>query len=143
MLRQMRAVGVNAVLMGGDGIASDEFAALGGPAVEGTLMTFGRDPRRRPEARAVMEKLRARNVELRGYVFHSYAAVEIIRQAMEAAKSPEPGKVAEAMHSGRTFPTVLGPISYDKKGDITQRDYVIYVWKKDATGKMNFVELDQ
>jgi branched-chain amino acid transport system substrate-binding protein len=26
--------------------------------------------------------------------------------------------------------TVLGPISYDKKGDITRLDYVFYVWKK-------------
>ena len=36
------------------------------------------------------------------------------------------------MHSGMKFKTVLGDISYDKKGDRTNLDYVMYIWKKDA-----------
>ena len=36
------------------------------------------------------------------------------------------------MHSGKKFKTVIGDITYDKKGDITRLDYVMYVWKKDA-----------
>ncbi|MBR7508607.1 ABC transporter substrate-binding protein, partial [Mycobacterium tuberculosis] len=40
IVRQMRDQGVTAVLMSGDGITTDEFAAIGGPGVEGTLMTF-------------------------------------------------------------------------------------------------------
>ena len=44
------------------------------------------------------------------------------------------------MHSGMHFKTVLGDISYDKKGDITKLDYVMYIWKKDASGKINYVE---
>jgi branched-chain amino acid transport system substrate-binding protein len=35
--------------------------------------------------------------------------------------------VAEALHSG-TWDTVLGKISFDKKGDVTQSDYVFYIW---------------
>ena len=50
IVRQMRDQGVKAVMMGGDGIATDEFAAIGGPGVEGTLMTFGPDPRKNPAA---------------------------------------------------------------------------------------------
>src|SRR5262249_43231290 len=46
IVRQMRDQGVNAVLMGGDGITSDEYATIGGPGVEGTLMTYGPDPRK-------------------------------------------------------------------------------------------------
>ena len=46
LVRQLRDQGVKAPVMGGDGIASDEFAAIGGPGVEGTLMTFGPDPRK-------------------------------------------------------------------------------------------------
>jgi branched-chain amino acid transport system substrate-binding protein len=39
------------------------------------------------------------------------------------------------------FNTVLGPLSYDKKGDITKLDYVMYIWKKDAkSGKITYVE---
>ena len=44
IVRQMRDQGVKAPLMGGDGITSDEFATVGGPGVEGTLMTFAPGP---------------------------------------------------------------------------------------------------
>ena len=143
IVRQMRDQGVTAVLMGGDGITSDEFAAIGGPGVEGTLMTYGPDPRKRPEAKAVVDKFRAKNFEPEAYTLYSYAAVQIIKQAAEEAKSLDPKKVAEIMHSGRKFSTVIGDISYDKKGDVTRLDYVMYVWKKDPSGKITYAEIGQ
>jgi len=143
IVRQMRDQGVNAVLMGGDGITSDEFATIGGPGVEGTLMTYGPDPRKRPEAQAIVQKFRAKNFEPESYTLYSYAAVQIIKQAAEAANSLEPRKVAETIKSGRTFPTVIGDLSFDSKGDITRLDYVMYVWKKDATGKITYAEIEQ
>ena len=39
IVRQMRDQGVQTVLMGGDGISNSEFAAIGGDAAAGTLMT--------------------------------------------------------------------------------------------------------
>ena len=51
IVRQMRDQGVKAPLMGGDGITSDEFASVGGPGVEGSLMTYGPDPRNNPTPR--------------------------------------------------------------------------------------------
>jgi branched-chain amino acid transport system substrate-binding protein len=138
--RQMRDQGVKAPLMGGDGITSDEFAAIGGPAVEGTLMTYGPDPRNNPAAKAVVQKFRDKKFEPEAYTLYSYAVVEIYKQAAEAAKSLDPKKVAEKMHSGMTFKTVLGDISYDKKGDRTSLDYVMYIWKKNSAGKITYVE---
>ena len=140
IVRQMRDQGVKAPLMGGDGITSDEFASVGGPGVEGTLMTYGPDPRSKPEAKKVVEEFRAKKFEPEAYTLYSYAGVQIIKQAAEAAKSLDPKKVAEKMHSGMHFKTVLGDISYDKKGDITKLDYVMYIWKKDASGKVTYVE---
>jgi len=140
IVRQMRDQGVKAPLMGGDGITSDEFASVGGPGVEGTLMTYGPDPRNKPEAKKAVEEFRANKFEPEAYTLYSYAGVQIIKQAAEAAKSLDPKKVAEKMHSGMHFETVLGDISYDKKGDITKLDYVMYVWKKDASGKITYVE---
>jgi len=140
IVRQMRDQGVKAPMMGGDGITSDEFASIGGPGVEGTLMTYGPDPRNRPDAKKVVEEFRTKKFEPEAYTLYSYAGVQIIKQAAEAAKSLEPKKVAEKMHSGMTFKTVLGDISYDKKGDITKLDYVMYIWKKDPSGKINYVE---
>ncbi|HET9904713.1 MAG TPA: branched-chain amino acid ABC transporter substrate-binding protein [Xanthobacteraceae bacterium] len=140
IVRQMRDQGVKAPLMGGDGITSDEFAAIGGPGVEGTLMTYGPDPRKRPEAKEVVERFRKKNFEPESYTLYSYAAVQIIKQAAEAAKSLDPKKVAEQMRSGMTFKTVIGDVSYDKKGDVTRLDYVMYIWKKNAQGKITYVE---
>ena len=88
-----------------------------------------------------MEKFRAKKFEPEAYTLYSYAAVQIIKQAAEAAKSLDPKKVAEVMQSGKKFKTVIGDISYDKKGDITRLDYVMYVWKKDADGKITYVEI--
>jgi len=142
IVRQMRDQGVTAPLMGGDGITSDEFAAVGGPGVEGTLMTYGPDPRNKPEAKAIVEEFRHRPqpFEPEAYTLYSYAGVQVIKQAAEAAKSLDPKKVAEKMHSGMKFKTVLGDLSFDKKGDITKLDYVMYIWTKDASGKVTYVE---
>lgn len=62
--------------MSGDGITSDESASIGGPGVEGTLMTFPPDPRNRPEAKAIVERFRAKKFEPESYTLYSYAAVE-------------------------------------------------------------------
>ena len=140
IVRQMRDQGVQAVMMSGDGITSDEFASIGGPGVEGTLMTFPPDPRKRPEAAAVVKRFEAKNFNPEAYTLYSYAAVEIVKQAAEQAKSLDPKKIAEVMHSGKPFKTVIGDIAYDKKGDITRPDYTIYTWKKGPDGKITYTE---
>ncbi|MGI8527327.1 MAG: branched-chain amino acid ABC transporter substrate-binding protein [Pseudolabrys sp.] len=141
IVRQMRDAGVKAPMMGGDGITTDEFAQIGGPGTEGTLMTYGPDATKNPAAKDVVAKFKAKNFNPEAYTLYSYAAVEIIKQAAEAAKSLDPKKVAEKMHSGMKFKTVIGDISYDKKGDLTKLDYVMYIWKKDASGKITYVEM--
>lgn len=142
LVRQMRDQGVKAVLMGADGITSDEFASIGGPGVEGTLMTFAPDPRKRADAKEVIEKFRAKKFEPEAYTLYSYASVQIIQQAAEAAKSLDPKKVAAQIKSGQKFKTVLGELSFDKKGDITRPDYVMYVWKKGKDGKITYEEIE-
>jgi branched-chain amino acid transport system substrate-binding protein len=140
IVRQMRAGGVGAVLISGDGITSDEFATIGGPGVEGTLMTFGPDPRKRPEARAVMQKFRSRNFEPEGYTLYSYAAMQVIKQAVEAAQSFDARRVAAQMSANMKFQTVIGDFGYNGKGDVTRLDYVIYTWKKGSDGKITYSE---
>ena len=140
LVRQMRDQGVKSILMSGDGIATDEFAAIAGPGAEGTLMTFGPDPSKRPEAAPVLAKFAAKKFKPETYTLYSYAALEIIKQAAEAAKSLDPRKVAEEMHKGAIYKTVIGDIGYDKKGDITRTDYVMYTWKKLPDGKLTFVQ---
>jgi branched-chain amino acid transport system substrate-binding protein len=141
IIRQMRDQGMKTVMISGDGITDTEFAAIGGPGVEGTLMTFGPEPRKNPNATDAVAAFKAKGFEPQGYTLYSYAGVQIIKQAAEKANSLDPKKVAAAMHSGMPFHTVIGDISYDKKGDRTTVDYVWYVWKKGADGKIGFEQL--
>ena len=87
LVRQLRDQGVKAPVMGGDGIASDEFAAIGGPGVEGTLMTFGPDPRKNPAAAEVVKAFSAKNINPEAYTLYAYAAMQVIAAAAADAKS--------------------------------------------------------
>lgn len=140
ILRQMREQGLNAVFMSGDGIASDEFAAIAGPAAEGTLMTFGPDPQKLPDAKEVIQRFEAREYKPEAYTLYSYAAVQIIKQAIEATKSVDPKTVAAYMRTGVTFNTVIGPLAFDEKGDIKQVGYVLYTWVKQPDGRITYVQ---
>jgi branched-chain amino acid transport system substrate-binding protein len=152
ILRQMRAQGVKAPMMGGDGITDDEFAAIAGPGAEGTLMTFSPDPRTNPANKKIVDVFRKRGFEPQAYTLYSYASVQVIKQAAEAVKSLDPKKIAAYMHSGKTFKTVLGDIAFDKKGDLTndgyivngkKKDrYVLYIWRKGPGGRITYFEAE-
>ena len=141
LVRQMRDQGMSTILMGGDGIASEEYAQIGGPASEGTLMTFPPDPRLNPSAASVVKAFEAKKFNPETYTLYSYAAVQVMKQAADAAKSVDPEAMAKVMHSGMTFKTVVGDIAYDKKGDITRADYVVYRWQKGPDGKITYKQL--
>jgi branched-chain amino acid transport system substrate-binding protein len=129
ILRQMRDQGLKTVLMAGDALADKEFASITGPAAEGVLFTFGPDPRKKASAKAIVDKFKAKNVDPEGYTLYTYAAFQIWVAAAKKANSTDGKKVAAALKGGK-WDTVLGPIAYDKKGDITVVDYVVYQWDK-------------
>lgn len=140
ILRQMRSAGVEAIMMGGDGIATNEFAQLGGPGTEGSLMTFGPDPQKRPEAQAVLAKFAARNFKPEAYTLYSYAAVQVIAEAAKAIGSVDPAKIAAELHTGKTYKTVIGDLAFDAKGDVTRIDYVMYTWRKQPDGSITYIQ---
>ena len=138
IVRQMRDQGLNAPLMSGDGIVSSEFPSIAGPGSEGTLVTFGPDPRKNPAAAEVVARFRAANIDPEAYTLYSYAAVQILKAAIEGAGSTDPKKVAAFMRAGRPFKTVIGDIAFDKKGDITRSDYIVYAWRKAPNGTITY-----
>ena len=91
-------------------------------------MTFSPDPRANPEAAQVVKKFKAAGIEPEGYVLYSYAALEVFEQAALDAGSTDYKKVLKAMKNNK-FKTVLGVLSFDKKGDVTLPGYVFYEWK--------------
>ena len=140
IVRQMRDQGIKAPMMSGDGITTDEFAAIGGAGVEGTLMTFGPDARKNPAAAEVVKKFAAKNINPEAYTLYAYAGMQVIAAAAADAKSLDPKKIAEATKAGKAFKTVIGDLAYNKKGDITRLDYVMYTWKKGADGKITYIQ---
>lgn len=131
ILRQMRDQGLKTILMAGDALADKEYASITGPAGEGTLFTFGPDPREKPTAKKIVDAFKAKNIDPEGYTLYTYAAMQVWSQAAKKAGTTDPKKVMETMKAGK-WDTVIGPIEYDAKGDIKQLDYVVYKW--DAKG---------
>ncbi|HML08406.1 MAG TPA: branched-chain amino acid ABC transporter substrate-binding protein [Xanthobacteraceae bacterium] len=127
ILRQMRAQGMPSQMVSGDAIATNEFWSITGAAGEGMMFTFGADPRKRPNAAAIVKKFKDKGIDPEGYTLYTYAAFQIWAAAAAQAKTIDPKKVAQTIHGG-SWDTVLGPISYDAKGDITTLDYVFYRW---------------
>ena len=128
--------------MSGDGIVSDEFASIAGPGVEGTLMTFAPDPRKNPNAQGARREVPRRRASSRKPT-RSTATRRCRssprRPRRPASTDPQEGRRGDASGKG-PFKTVIGDISFDKKGDITRPDYVMYVWKKGADGKITYVQ---
>jgi len=128
IVRQMRAQGLKTVLVGGDALVTEEYWAITGPAGEGTLMTFGADPRADPKNAALVAQFRAEKYEPEAYTLYIYGAIQAWAQAVAKAGTTDGVKVAAALRAN-SFDTVLGKIGFNAKGDINIPGYVMYSWK--------------
>ncbi len=128
MARLARARGYPVQLVTGSTLASEEFGLIASRAAEGTLFTFLADPRRNPEAAAVVERFRASGFEPEGYTLYAYAAVQVWAEAADKAGSLQLPAMIASLREHR-FNTVLGPIDFDGKGDVTTQTPIWYVWR--------------
>lgn len=128
MARAARDQGYALQLVSGDSLTNEEFGLIAGPAAEGTLFTFGADPRKNREAASLVERFRAENYDPAGFTLLSYAAVEAWAQAVGKAGSLEPRAVIASLRD-HEFDTVLGRIAFDDKGDLTTQSWEWHVWK--------------
>src|SRR5215831_15039283 len=135
IVRQMRDQGLKAQFIGADALVTEEFWKITGPAGEGTLMTFPPDPRKVPAAKAVVDKFTAEKYNPEGYTLYTYAAIQAFAAAADNAKSTKVDDLSKALHS-MTVPTVVGPLTWDKKGDIVDPKYVFYIWKNGTYAEM-------
>jgi branched-chain amino acid transport system substrate-binding protein len=132
IIRQAKEQGMKATLISGDALVTKEFWNISGPAGEGTLMTFSPDPQKNAAAAKVVKEFKDQKIDPEGYVLYTYAVIQIWAEAAKKANSTDPKKVAAILKSGGPWPSVLGNVSFDKKGDITGGAYVFYKW--DASG---------
>jgi branched-chain amino acid transport system substrate-binding protein len=142
LARQMRDQGLNAMMMGPDSMTAEEFISIAGPeAAEGALLTFTRDPRTQKEAAEIVEVFQKRNINPEAYTLYVYAAIQAFKQAAEHTRSINGRTLANLMHRGHIFNTVLGNIRFNEKGDSTTTQYLVYSWRKNKDGHMVYAEL--
>lgn len=129
IIRQQAEQGLNALVMGGDGLSSTEFWAIAGSNGAGTLMTNSPDQRDKPAAQQVVARLRADQVAVETFTLNSYAGVQLLKAAIEKSGTADPVKTANALKGFDKVSTVVGDLSYDQKGDLTKPNFVVYKWK--------------
>lgn len=122
--------GLTIKIYGPDALLVPQFwekSDLGG---EGSLVSFAADPVASLDARKLIKQLAADKISAEAATVQSYAAVELFAIAAEKMGSKNGRGVTDYLHSGASFSTVLGPVSFDKKGDLREPHLVWYVWSK-------------
>ncbi len=132
LARAMREAGLDATLVGSDGLLDRDFAAAG-PAAEGTVMTVLAD-RRAPEPRG---KAPPRGPEATLVAGSAYMAVEVLAQGLARARSPDGRRVAEALRAGPVR-TSLGEVTFDGRGDPGRDAVVLRVWRRTPDGRVDY-----
>jgi len=131
MVRQMKSLGLNARLLGGDTLCSPEMGKLGGDAVGENVLCA--------QAGAMLDKQAAgpafqarytarfkRNPDV--YAAPFYDQMMFIAHAIKAASSVDPSVVAVAMHSMR-HKGVAGTYAYDSAGNLQTSSVTIYTFR--------------
>lgn len=135
LVRQLRQAGVEAAFVSDDGVLDSEFVKIAGEeAATGAYLTFARDPVRLSSARGAIERYEAQYGPIGPYVLHTYDAVGVLLHALQVAKpraySPEGlRRVIQAIHT-TSYQGTLGPLRWDKRGDLLASPYVMYITKK-------------
>jgi branched-chain amino acid transport system substrate-binding protein len=121
MARQMRELGMNAPLLGGETMNTAKFLELAGPAAEGHVAsTPGAALENRPLGKAFAERYRRDyKQEIGLYAPYYYDAVMVIASAMEKAGSTEPAKYLPELRRIR-HPGITAEIEFDANGDLRQ-----------------------
>ena len=133
MLRQLKALGIEAKFMGGDGICTEALGRLAGPAVgEGKVFCAeaggvkGAQEQTMTDFRARFKQKTGADVQL--YAPYVYDAVMVMAAAMQAAKSAEPAKYLPELKRIK-YEGVTGTIQFDANGDIRDGALTLFTYK--------------
>jgi branched-chain amino acid transport system substrate-binding protein len=137
MAAQMRSLGINARLLGGDGAQSQEFIKLAGAAADGVVASSPGVPlEKMPGGKSFADRYTAKYGQIQIYAPYAYDAAMSLIEAMVKANSAAPAKyLPELAKTSRQG--VSGPIAFDDKGDLKNGPITLYVVKG---GKWNALE---
>jgi branched-chain amino acid transport system substrate-binding protein len=128
LARQMSDLGINAILVGGDGICSPEFAKLSNNVYDGKMFcaTGGSPLDSLPNGKAFRERFKSTfNADIDTYAPGFYAATLIVAEAMQKANSTKPQDYVKVLHD-QSFTSLLGPVKFDSDGDWIDAPVTVY-----------------
>jgi branched-chain amino acid transport system substrate-binding protein len=128
IMREGAAQGFTPQYFSEDAAVTSALWQIAGPAAEGMLMTFPPPAEKGSDAAKAVAELTAQKEDPTGYVLYSYATIQVWAEAAEKANSTQPAVVAKELKSGGPWASVLGPITFDSKGDVVNAAYAIYKW---------------
>jgi ABC-type branched-subunit amino acid transport system substrate-binding protein len=134
MARQMRQLGLNAKLLGGDTLCSPEMAKLGGDAVGENVLCVqgGAILDKQADGPAFQARFKARFKQAPDvYAASFYDQTMFIAQSMKAANSLDPSVVGAAMRAS-SYKGVVGTYAFDDKGNMKQSAVTVYTFKNGA-----------
>lgn len=131
MARQMKQLGINAKLLGGDTICTAEMGKLGGDAVgDNVLCSQGGaildKAAAGPQFKAAFKKRYNREPDV--YAATYYDATMMYAGAMQKVNSTDPAKVGPSISAG-AHKGVMGTYSFDAKGDMKESLVTIFNFK--------------
>ncbi|MEY3944150.1 MAG: Leucine, isoleucine, valine-, threonine-, and alanine-binding protein precursor [Pseudomonadota bacterium] len=133
MLRQMKALGINAKFMGGDGICTADLAKLAGDAMADNQVYCAEAGGVEGAQKKGMDDFKARFSKRFGYDVQIYApyvydAVNVMADAMVRAGSAQPAKYLPELAKSN-YKGVTGTIAFDAKGDIKNGALTMFTYK--------------
>ena len=144
MLKQMKALGIDARFMGGDGICTEALGRLAGDAVgEGKVICAEAGGVTGADQEKAIADFRTRfkqktGTEVQLYSPYVYDAVMVMAAAMQAAKSAEPAKYLPELKK-INYRGVTGQIAFDASGDINNGALTLYTFKGGKRSKMEVI----
>jgi branched-chain amino acid transport system substrate-binding protein len=132
LLRQAAEQGLKVRMMGPEGVGNPEVNAIAGNAVEGMLVTLPADFSGNPQNAAIVKAFQDKKRNPAGaFQLTAYAATQALAASIKAVGN-DPKKVADYLHQAK-IDTVIGPLSWNKQGDLTAFDFQIFQWHKDGS----------
>ncbi len=144
MIRQMKQLGIDAKLMGGDGICTGELPKLAGGAMADGQVVCAEAGGVEGTQKVGMDKFRETyqkkfGIPVQIYAPYVYDAVNVMVAAMVKAGSADPKKYLPVLAKTEGYKGVTGTIGFDKKGDIKNGALTLYTYKGDKRQEMKVV----
>ena len=143
MLKQMKALGINAKFMGGDGVCTEALMRLAGDGIGEGSVTCAEAGGVDGAQEKVMADFRARykqkyNIEVQLYAPYVYDAVMTMATAMQNAKSADPVKYLPELKKIK-YQGVTGMIQFDALGDIKDGALTLFTFQGGKKIKLGVV----